>query len=98
MTSDRSRAYGRVMKTIDGMGPAKLHELEQRRLRNAADALLFAGPGEHDVLRLLDDVEQLMRHLVDCGRWTPERATTLIDDLATCGPGAPDAIPTGLAA
>ena len=98
MTSDRSRAYGRVRKTIEEMGPAKLHELEQRRLRAAADTLIFAGPGEYSALRVLDDVEHLMEHLVNCGRWTAERARGLVADLAACGPGAPDAVTTELAA
>ena len=98
MTSDRSRAYARAMRTIDDMGPAKLHELEQRRLRTAADTLIFAGPREHSALQVLYDVEHLMWHLVDCGRWTAERASALIADLAACGPGAPDAYPTELAA
>ena len=86
MTSDRSRAYARAMRTIDDMGPAKLHELEQRRLRTAADTLIFAGPREHSALQVLDDIEHLMRHLVDCGRWTAERARALV---ATSRPAAP---------
>jgi hypothetical protein len=47
MTTDRSRAYARVTKTVTDLGPAKLHHLEQRRIRDAADALVFAGA--HDV-------------------------------------------------
>ena len=81
-----------------GDGPAKLHELEQRRLRAAADTLIFAGPREYSALRVLDDVEHLMEHLVNCGRWTDERARALVTDLAACGPGAPDAVTTELAA
>ena len=98
MTSDRARAYARVMTTIDDMGPAKLHELEQRRLRMAADTLIFAGPREYTALQVLDDVGHLMGHLVNCGRWTAQRARALVDDLTACGPGAPDALPAELAA
>jgi hypothetical protein len=47
MTTDRSRAYARITKTVTDLGPAKLHHLEQRRIRDAADALVFAGA--HDV-------------------------------------------------
>jgi hypothetical protein len=97
MTSDRSRAYTRVMKTVEDMGPAKLHELERRRVRTAADTLIFAGPGELAAFRALDDVEDLMRHLVDSGRWTAERAGELVVDLAACGPATPE-IFHGLAA
>jgi hypothetical protein len=50
MTTDRSRAYARVTKTVTDLGPAKLHHLEQRRIRDAADALVFAGA--HDVVAL----------------------------------------------
>jgi hypothetical protein len=98
MTSDRSRAYARVIKTIDEIGPAKLHDLEQRRLRNAIDTLIFAGPKEYTALRVLDDVELLMVRLVDSGRWTAERASALVDDIAACGPGWADVIPIEQAA
>jgi hypothetical protein len=98
MTNDRSRAYMRVMKTVEDMGPAKLHELEQRRLRTAADTLIFAGTGEYAVFGALDDVEHLMRRLVDSGRWTAERANALVEDLVACGPEAPDVFPSELAA
>src|SRR4051812_11297535 len=43
MTTDRSRAYARVTRTVEDLGPSKLHDLERRRIRNAADALVFAG-------------------------------------------------------
>lgn len=92
MTSDRSRAYTRVIKTIDDMGPAKLHELEQRRLRNAIDTLIFAGPAEYSALQVLDDVESLMARLVDSGRWTAERASELLEDVTACGPRWPDVV------
>jgi len=98
MTSERSRAYTRVTKTINDMGPAKLHELELRRLRNAADALIFAREGDYSALQVLDIVEQLMLHLIDSGRWTDERASSLLDDIAGCGPAWPDVIPLEQAA
>jgi hypothetical protein len=98
MTSDRSRAYTRVIKTIEDMGPAKLHDLEQRRLRNAIDALVFAGPSEFSALQVLDDVELLMVRLVDSGRWSAERASELLEDIAACGPQWPDVVPIEQAA
>jgi hypothetical protein len=98
MTSERSRAYARVISTIDDLGPAKLHELEQRRVRNAADALLFAGPRDYAALDALADIEQLKDHLVDSGRWTASRARRLADDVAACGPAWVDEAPLALAA
>ena len=86
MTTDRSCAYARVTKTVAELGPAKLHDLEQRRVRNAADALVFAGGHDLEALAALEDIEQLMHDLVSCGRWTRQRAGRLADDVAACGP------------
>jgi hypothetical protein len=86
MTPDRSRAYARVTKTVTDLGPAKLHHLEQRRIRDAADALVFAGAHDVAALAALDDVEQLMQELISCGRWTQQRAGRLADDVAARGP------------
>src|SRR3712207_7704469 len=41
MTSERSEAYGRVMKALRDLGPSKLLPNEVERLRDAADVLLF---------------------------------------------------------
>jgi hypothetical protein len=98
MTPERSHAYARVMKTLDDMGPAKLHDLERQRVRNAADALLFAGPTDLLALDAMTDVERLMRHLADAGRWTVESADRLADDVAACGPSWLDGIPLSEAA
>ena len=88
MTSDRTQAYGRVVKTLDDIGPAKLQPGEQERIREAADTLIFAaGPDEARAAH--DDVETLAAHLVASGRWTSERAQELLDDLIACGPVAP---------
>ena len=43
MSPERSNAYRRVMKTLDDLGPSKLLETEQQRIRYAADNLIFAG-------------------------------------------------------
>ena len=93
MTPDRSSAYGRVIKTLEDMGPSKLHDLERMRIRNAADTLLFAASGDAPTLDAIADVEHLMRHLIDTGRWVPERATALADDVAACGPALSEDIP-----
>jgi hypothetical protein len=38
MTSERTQAYGRVVKTLDDLGPTKLQPAEQERIRDAAEA------------------------------------------------------------
>ena len=87
MTSERSLAYGRVMKTLEDLGPAKLHDTERQRVRDAADALLFAPDADPGTEIARGDVEDLVHGLVESGRWTRETATRLADDVAACGPG-----------
>lgn len=82
MNSDRSQAYGRVVRTLDDVGPAKLQPTEIETIRAAADALFFDG----DAYDELAAVEDLAQALVDAERWTPERARRLVDDVAACGP------------
>jgi hypothetical protein len=84
MDTDRSQAYGRVVKTLDDLGPAKLSTPEQQVIRTAADALLFDG-NAYDELAAVEDLAQ---QLVDAGRLSAERARLLVDDVAACGPPA----------
>jgi hypothetical protein len=84
MDTDRSQAYGRVVKTLDDLGPAKLSLPEQQVIRTAADALLFDG-NAYDELAAVEDLAQ---QLVDAGRLSAERARLLVDDVAACGPPA----------
>ncbi|MGI9098692.1 MAG: hypothetical protein ACR2H2_09435 [Solirubrobacteraceae bacterium] len=84
MDNDRSQAYGRVVKTLVDLGPAKLSGDEQQVIRTAADALLFDG----DAYDELAAVEDLAQQLVDAGRLSSERAKQLVDDVAACGPSA----------
>jgi hypothetical protein len=88
MTSDRTQAYGRVMKTLEDLGPSKLLPGEQDRIREAADNLIFAA-GLDEARDALADVEALAEHLVASGRWTAERADQLVADLVACGPVTP---------
>jgi hypothetical protein len=88
MTSDRTQAYGRVIKTLEDLGPSKLQAFEQDRIREAADNLIFA-PGLDEARLTLMDVEELAEHLVASGRWTSERAEQLVSDLLACGPVTP---------
>jgi hypothetical protein len=88
MNSARTQAYGRIVKTLEDLGPAKLLPSEQERIREAADTLIFASTRE-DAAGSLEDVRELTEHLVAVGRWTDERAEQLLSDLQDCGPVAP---------
>ena len=88
MTTERTQAYGRVVKTLDDIGPTKLQPAEQARIREAADTLIFAAAPEESEAAMAD-VEELVEHLVASGRWTEERAGVLLDDLLACGPLQP---------
>lgn len=88
MTSERTQAYGRVIKTLEDLGPAKLQPAEQDRIRDAADTLIFAA-GYDEARIAMADVDTLVEHLVASGRWTTDRAQELLQDLLGCGPVAP---------
>ncbi|HEX6458077.1 MAG TPA: hypothetical protein VF032_04095 [Thermoleophilaceae bacterium] len=90
MTSERSQAYGRVVKAVDDLAAAKLHREEQDTIRAAADALLFCqdlrtDPAAEDALA---SVYELADHLVETDRLSRERAQRLVLDVESCGPFA----------
>jgi hypothetical protein len=91
MSPERTYAYRRVIKTLEDLGPSKLQESEQDRIRTAADTLIFSADLGTDVsaLAAVDDVEQLCRALVECGRWEHVTALQLADDVRACGPHVP---------
>ncbi|HTU30600.1 MAG TPA: hypothetical protein VMF07_14545, partial [Solirubrobacteraceae bacterium] len=84
-------AYRRVMKILEDIGPSKLLDDEQQRIRYAADNLIFSRDLETDIeaQTALIDVENLCRTLIETGRWEEVTATRLADDLYQCGPAAP---------
>jgi hypothetical protein len=88
MTSERTQAYGRVVKTLEDLGPAKLQPAEQERVREAADTLIFASEVE-ETRAAMADIEDLADHLTISDRWSEERAKQLVDDLLACGPVSP---------
>jgi hypothetical protein len=88
MTSERTQAYGRVLRTLEDVGPTKLHESEQQRIRDAADTLIFASTLD-EARAALEDVDALAEHLVATDRWSEERAAELAHDILACGPLAP---------
>jgi hypothetical protein len=85
MTSERTQAYGRVVQTLDELGPTKLLPAEQARIRDAADTLIFASEIDEtrDVLR---DIGALAEHLLTSGRWLEDRLDALVMNLLACGP------------
>ena len=85
MNSERTQAYGRVVKTLEDLGPAKLQPLEVERVREAADILIFAA-GVEETRAAMEDVDALAEHLVASDRWSEERARQLVEDLLACGP------------
>jgi hypothetical protein len=88
MTSERTQAYGRVLRTLQDVGPTKLHESEQERIRDAADTLIFAAT-VNEARDAIADVEALAEHLAATERWTEERAAELAQAIVACGPLAP---------
>jgi hypothetical protein len=85
MNSERTQAYGRIVKTLEDIGPTKLQPVERDRVREAADTLIFAADLD-DARAALEDVDALSGHLVASGRWSEELAERLVDDLQACGP------------
>jgi hypothetical protein len=85
MNTERTQAYGRIVKTLEDLGPAKLLPAEQDRVRDAADTLIFAS-GIDEARAAMTDVDSLVDHLVASDRWSDERAKQLVEDLLACGP------------
>jgi hypothetical protein len=91
MSPERSNAYRRVMKTLEDMGPSKLLEAEQQRIRYAADNLIFSADlsSDAEAQDALADVEALCNALIESGRWEQVTASRLAEDVFECGPAAP---------
>jgi hypothetical protein len=91
MSPERSLAYRRVVKTLNELGPSKLLDGEQDRIRHAADNLIFSADLAEDIAAqvALDDVERLCLALKESGRWEQVTAERLLNDLSACGPGRP---------
>ncbi|HET8949566.1 MAG TPA: hypothetical protein VFN44_03620 [Solirubrobacteraceae bacterium] len=85
MNTERTQAYGRVVKTLEELGPTKLQPAEQERVREAADTLIFAADLD-EARAAMTDIDALAEHLVASDRWSEERAKQLVDDLLACGP------------
>ena len=95
MTENRSLAYGRIVRTLRAVGPAKLWPPEEECIREAADALLFCDDlvADPTARTALDHAAALVERLIDAERWTVESARRLLDDIWACGPwGSFDAV------
>lgn len=89
MSPERSQAYKRVMHTLDELGPSKLLDIEQDRIRYAADNLIFSGDlASDEATAALSDALSLCHSLVESGRWERVTAERLADDISGCGPVA----------
>jgi hypothetical protein len=88
MTPERAKAYQHVVRTLDEIGPTKLLADEQRRIRDAADSLLFCDDLDTDsgAREALETTERLCRRLIDTGRWESTTAMRLAEHVAQCGP------------
>ena len=87
MTSDRARAYARVMKTLNDLGPAKLLASEQAQVREAADALVFCADLDDASARAaFMQIDALYWRLVESDRWSATLARELADDICACAP------------
>ncbi len=88
MTTNRARAYGRVLSLIDELGPAKLHAREQQAVRDAADALLFTTDvaSDDEAKTALDQLDEVVQGLVDSERLVPETGDAILDAVEACGP------------
>jgi hypothetical protein len=91
MTSERSQAYGRVIRILEDLGPAKLLDSERERIRAAADTLFFAEDlgTDAEARDAVSDITALARHLVESDRWLDESARKLLQDVLACGPLQP---------
>lgn len=88
MSPERTHAYRRVIQTLADLGPSKLQQSEQDRIRYAADNLIFSVDlgADSEAQAALDDAEGLLGALVQSGRWEQVTAARLADDLRGCGP------------
>jgi hypothetical protein len=79
------------MKTLNDVGPSKLLDDEQQRVRYAADNLIFSTDLGSDApaREALEDIDALCRALVESGRWEQVTATRLAEDVFQCGPAEP---------
>jgi hypothetical protein len=84
MTGERAEAYGRVVAILGSA--VELDTTERQRLRDAADALLFAAAAGVETAEALTETQAVSHALVDSGRWSRQRAGELMAAMRACGP------------
>jgi len=91
MSPERTSAYRRVIQTLNQLGPSKLLDDEQDRIRSAADSLIFSVNllDDEAAREALEDIERLCHALVESGRWQQMTASRLAGDVFECGPERP---------
>jgi hypothetical protein len=79
------------MQTLTDLGPSKLLDDEQDRIRIAVDNLLFSRDLKVDLAArdALSEIGHLCLRLVESGRWEQATAARLAHDVAECGPPPP---------
>jgi hypothetical protein len=88
MTSERSQAYGRVVKALADLSASKFHEHEQELIRDTADTLFFCESLASDA-HAREAVERLRAFAADLaasGRLLFDTAERLVTDVEACGP------------
>ncbi|MBA2766996.1 MAG: hypothetical protein H0U33_08490 [Solirubrobacterales bacterium] len=90
MNSDRTQAYGRVIKALNDLADSKLHPEEQQIVREAADSLLFCEDMASDPAAelALGELYELTDRLVENDRMSSEATLRLTADIEACGPMA----------
>lgn len=90
MNSDRTQAYGRVVKALNDLADSKLHPDEQQIVREAADSLLFCEDMASDPAAelALGELYELTDRLVENDRMSSEATLRLTADVEACGPMA----------
>jgi hypothetical protein len=90
VTPERAAAYGRLMRTVRDDGPEALQPDECALIREAADSLFFCEElaWDDEARDGLTRVGDLAGDLVGSGRWGPDRAERLLQDIESCGPMA----------
>ena len=88
MNSERTQAYGRVVKTLNDLSDSKLHPDEQQIVREAADSLLFCEDvaGDPAAELALGQLYELTDLLVESDRMSSEATLRLTADVEACGP------------
>jgi len=90
VNSDRTQAYGRVIKALNDLADSKLHPEEQQIVREAADSLLFCEDMASDPAAelALGELYELTDRLVENDRMSSEATLRLTADIEACGPMA----------